>query len=98
MTRARRFLASKRHIACGHPRIALCGGSDHGRGDGSQGCAAGAQTRQARPVGRVLSLPADAGYASAPFVQGGRDILGEHVTVQIAKRSELHTFKIMLKR
>ena len=27
-----------------------------------------------------------------------RDILGEHVTVQIAKRSELHTFKVMPKR
>lgn len=26
------------------------------------------------------------------------DILGEHVTVQIAKRSELHTFKVMPKR
>jgi transposase len=30
--------------------------------------------------------------------QGVRDILGEHVTVQIAKRSELHTFKVMPKR
>ena len=27
-----------------------------------------------------------------------RDTLGEHVTVQIAKRSELHTFKVMPKR
>lgn len=42
--------------------------------------------------------PAEAGYASAPFVQGARDILGEHVTVQIAKRSELQTFKVMPKR
>ena len=33
-----------------------------------------------------------------PFTQGVRDILGEHVTVQIAKRSELHTFKVMPKR
>ena len=33
-----------------------------------------------------------------PFAQGVKDILGEHVTVQIAKRSELHTFKVMPKR
>lgn len=26
------------------------------------------------------------------------EILGEHVTVQIAKRSELHTFKVIPKR
>ncbi len=33
-----------------------------------------------------------------PFAQGVREILGEHVTVQIAKRSELHTFKVMPQR
>jgi len=27
-----------------------------------------------------------------------KEILGEHVTLQIAKRSELHTFKVMPKR
>jgi transposase len=41
---------------------------------------------------------ADGGYAGQPFAQGVRDILGEHVTVQIAKRSELHTFRVMPKR
>lgn len=46
---------------------------------------------------RVQGLLADAGYVGAPFAQGVRDILGEHVTVQIAKRSELHTFKVMPK-
>lgn len=30
--------------------------------------------------------------------QGVREILGEYVTVQIAKRSELHTFMVILKR
>jgi transposase len=30
--------------------------------------------------------------------QGVKVIVGEHVTVQIAKRSELHTFKVPLKR
>jgi transposase len=47
---------------------------------------------------RVQSVLADGGYAGQPFAQGVRDILGEHVTVQIAKRSELHTFRVMPKR
>jgi len=46
---------------------------------------------------KVQSLLADAGYVGEPFAQDVRDILGEHVTVQIAKRSELHTFKVMPK-
>jgi transposase len=49
-------------------------------------------------LSKVHSLLADAGYVGEPFVQGVRAILGEHVTVQIAKRSELHTFKVMPKR
>ncbi|MEB1566005.1 transposase, partial [Xanthomonas campestris pv. campestris] len=32
------------------------------------------------------------------FADGVREILGEQLTVQIAKRSELHTFKVMPKR
>ena len=40
----------------------------------------------------------DSGYVGAPFTKGVRDILGQHVTVQIAKRTELHTFKVMPKR
>ena len=47
---------------------------------------------------KVQSLLADAGYVGEPFAQDVRDILGEHVTVQIAKRSELHTFKVMPRR
>jgi transposase len=47
---------------------------------------------------RVESLLCDSGYVGQPFAQGVRGILGEHVTVQIAKRSELHTFKVMPKR
>jgi len=38
------------------------------------------------------------GYTGEPFAQGVRKILGKPVTVQIAKRSELHTFKVMPKR
>ena len=40
----------------------------------------------------------DSGYVGRPFAQGVQDILGGHVAVQIAKRSELHTFKVMPKR
>ena len=47
---------------------------------------------------QVQSLLCDSGYTGAPFAQRVRDTLGEQVTVQIAKRSELHTFKVMPKR
>ena len=33
-----------------------------------------------------------------PFAQSAQTILGKHVKVQIAKRSELHKFKVMPKR
>ena len=51
-----------------------------------------------RSLGRVQSVLADGGYTGAAFAQGARDILGEHVTVQIAKRSDLHSFKVMPRR
>ena len=47
---------------------------------------------------RVQSLLADSAYVGLPFAQGVRDLLGEHLTVHIAKRSELHTFKVMPQR
>ena len=47
---------------------------------------------------RVQSLLCDSGYTGKPFAQGVQEIVGGHVTVQIAKRSELHTFKVMPKR
>ena len=50
------------------------------------------------PLERVQSLLCDSGYTGAPFAEGVRDILGERVTVQIAKRSELHMFKVIPKR
>ena len=49
-------------------------------------------------LGRVQSLLCDSSYTGEPFAKGVRDILGEPVTVQIARRSELHTFKVMPKR
>ena len=47
---------------------------------------------------QVKSVLCDSGYVGLPFAQGVRDTLGDHVTVQIAKRSELHTFKVMPQR
>lgn len=46
----------------------------------------------------VVSVLTDSGYTDEPFAQGMRDIMGEQVTVQVAKRCELHTFKVMPKR
>jgi hypothetical protein len=43
---------------------------------------------------QVQSVLADSGYAGTPYAQGIQDILGEAVSVQIAKRSELHTFNL----
>lgn len=47
---------------------------------------------------RVVSLLADGGYMGKPFAQGVQDILGERVSVQIARRSELHSFEVMPQR
>ena len=49
-------------------------------------------------LGRVQGLLCDSGYVGKPFAQGVQDILGGHVSVQIARRSELHTFKVMPQR
>jgi transposase len=49
-------------------------------------------------LGKVQSLLCDAGYVGEPFAQGVREILGQHVRVQIAKRSELHSFKVIPRR
>ncbi len=47
---------------------------------------------------RVQSLPCDSDYAGLSFARAVRDILGEHVSVQMARRSELHAFKVVPKR
>lgn len=58
-----------------------------------------AALRRCKPtLSRVQSLLCDSGYVGQPFAQGVKDLLGEHVAVQIAKRSELHTFKVMPQR
>ena len=51
-----------------------------------------------RTLARVQSLLCDSGYVGRPFAQGVKDILGADVSTLIAKRSELHTFKVMPKR
>jgi len=40
----------------------------------------------------------DGGYTGEPFEQGVKNLLGEHVEVQIAKRNELHKFSVIPKR
>jgi transposase len=49
-------------------------------------------------LGRVQSLLADSGYVGQPFAHSVQEILGDHVKIQIAKRSELHTFKVIPER
>ena len=49
-------------------------------------------------LGKARSVLADSGYVGRPFAQDVQAILGEHVTVRIAKRSQLHTFKVMPQR
>jgi transposase len=49
-------------------------------------------------LNRVQSLLCDSGYVGQPFEHSVKGILGKHITVQIAKRSELHIFKVMPKR
>lgn len=55
--------------------------------------------RRCKPgLGAVRGVLADSGYVGKPFAQGVQEILGEAITVQIAKRSELHTFAVISQR
>ena len=49
-------------------------------------------------LGQVGGVLVDGGYTGRPFERGVREILGEQVAVQIARRSELRTFQVMPKR
>ena len=40
----------------------------------------------------------DGGYVGRPFERGVHEILGESVTVEVARRSQLHTFAVMPQR
>ena len=46
----------------------------------------------------IHNVLADSGYVGQPFAQVVKETLGEEVTVQIAKRSELHKFAVIPKR
>ena len=41
---------------------------------------------------------ADGSYVGEPFAQAVKETFGEEVTVQIAKRGELHKFAVIPKR
>ena len=45
--------------------------------------------------GRAQTIGCDSAYLGASLRKGIRDILGKHVTGQIAKRTALHPFKVM---
>ena len=47
---------------------------------------------------KIQNVLADSGYVGQPFAQAVKETLGEAVTVQIAKRSELHKFAVIPKR
>ncbi len=48
--------------------------------------------------GAVQSVLTGSGYTGQPFAQGVREALRDEVTVQIAKRSELHRFAVITRR
>lgn len=51
-----------------------------------------------RGLSQVKSVLGDSGYVGKPFALCVQEILGAQVTVQIAKRSELHKFAVIPKR
>lgn len=53
-------------------------------------------TLHRKSLSRVIHVLVDGGYTGQPFADGVREILG--ASVEIAKRSELHTFAVMPKR
>ena len=53
-------------------------------------------TSHQKSLSHVINVLADGGYTGEPFANGVREILD--ASVEIAKRSELHTFAVMPKR
>ena len=47
---------------------------------------------------KIQNVLADSGYVDQPFAQAVKETLGQDVTVQIARRSELHKFAVIPKR
>lgn len=54
--------------------------------------------RSASTLSAVKSVLVDGGYVGEPFANGVKEQLGEHVTVQVARRDKLHSFKVMPQR
>lgn len=54
--------------------------------------------QHAKRLSRVKNVMVDGGYRGEPFANSVKSILGETVTTEVAKRDELHTFKVILKR
>ncbi len=51
-----------------------------------------------RNLGSVIKVMCDGGYTGEEFALEVKEMLGEDVEVEIVKRSELHTFKVLPKR
>ena len=54
--------------------------------------------QHAKRLSRVNNVMVDGGYRSEAFANSVKVILGETVTIEVAKRDELHTFKVIPKR
>lgn len=54
--------------------------------------------QNAKRLSRVKNVMVDGGYRCEPFANSVKSILGETVTTEVAKRDELHTFKVIPKR
>jgi transposase len=57
-----------------------------------------AMTRCKANLTTIKSVQCDGGYVGQPFAQGVQETLGNGVTVQIAKRNELHRFEVIPQR
>ena len=92
-TRARKSQAIKRHVAVdtqGLPHAISVTTAEVTDRKAMRHCKAN--------LSKIQSVLADSGYMGQPFAQGVQEILGQAVTVQIAKRSELHKFAVIPKR
>ena len=87
----------KRHIAVdtlGLPHAVAITTADVGDRAG----AIKAMKRNKKTLGTIQSVLCDGGYTGEAFAKEVKTTLSENVTVQIAKRSELHTFAVLPKR
>lgn len=55
-------------------------------------------SQNTKNLSKVKNIMVDAGYRGEAFAGSVKSILGETVTTEVAKRNELHTFKVMPKR